>query len=156
MAKTKFTFTTAEGKVETRTSERTYTHVVVNRTNVAYLREDAVHPENSKRDASDYRFFLAMATGEVGAIPNVKGWQWPLKAEDKQRYGSYIAGYADEADYVAKKQQARLDAINERYGDADIGPEYVAQWSMSEANARKGVKASVLFASVRVAPVDPK
>lgn len=154
MAKTKFTFTTAEGKVETRTSERTYTHVVVRRTNVAYLRKCALDPAWSKEDANAFRYYSKMAACEVGEIP--QGRRYPMEAAEKRASEAAVAGCSDEADYIAKKQQARLDAITKEYGDADVGPEYVAQWSMSEVNARKGAQPGVFYASVRVAPVDQK
>lgn|GEM_PF-6230530 len=150
-AKNKFSFTTAEGKVETRSSDRTYTHVVVMRTNVAALRVEAVSAENRKQDRKNFAFFAAMASGEVGKIPAVPGgWNWPLKQEDKDKYAAQVAPYRDAEDYADKRAAARLEHINKQYGAADIGPEYVAQWSMSETNARKGVKSSQWIASARV------
>jgi hypothetical protein len=152
MAKNKFSFTTAEGKVETRSSDRTYTHVVVKRTNAALLRVEAVSDAHRKQDRSNFKFFAAMAAGEVGKIPAVPGggWRWPLTQEDKDKHAEFIAPYSDADDYADKSAAARLDAVNKKYGDADVGPEFVAQWSMSEVNARKGAKLSPWIASVRV------
>lgn len=152
MAKNKFSFTTAEGKVETRSSDRTYTHVVVMRANVAALRVAAVSDDNRKQDCKNFKFFAAMAAGEVGKVPAVPGgWNWPLTQKDKENYTAQVAPYRDADDYADKRAAARLEAVNKQYGDADIGPEYVAQWSMSEVNARKGLKASPWIASAHVA-----
>jgi hypothetical protein len=155
MAKTKFSFTTAEGKVETRTSERPYTHVVVNRANVAALRVEAVSDAHRKQDRKNFAFTAAMAAGEVGKIPVVPGgWNWPLEQDRKDKAVAFIAPYRDADDFADKQAAARLERLNKQYGDADVGPEYVAQWSMSEANARKGVRMSPYLASSRVVALD--
>jgi hypothetical protein len=130
MAKTTFTFTHDDGRVSKRRTERTYTHVVVARPDVAAMRDAAQARPYLVRHAQDYRY---LATKPGAAI---------------------VAEFGSEQGYVDAKVAAHLAAIDKKFGaDVMAGPEEVLQWSMSEANARK---ASIrqFYTAVRVAPVD--
>lgn len=134
--KTKFTFTHEDGRVSTRSSEgRTYTHVVLTRVDVVALRAQCDTPAYRKHDGKDWDFFVS---------PQAQG-----------RYDKIVAEHKTKEAYVAAKAASRLAWVNKNHGEGDIGREHVAQWSMSEANARKARPAGT-YASIRVAPVDPQ
>jgi hypothetical protein len=147
MKKQQFTFTTAEGKVETRSSARPYTHVVVGRSDFNKQRAHvvAMRSKMAKNDRDNYRFWATCASTPVGAI--YPGENFTVRQEAHDQGLKIIAAYPTVESYVAARADARYNAVPA----GDTGPELVLQWSMTERAARAAVSAFLKFHSdVRV------
>jgi len=129
MAKNKFSFTTAEGKVETRSSDRVYTHIVVGRDNLAAERAQAQNADSVKYLRNAYAYRKNCASVEVGAM--YPGEKFPVDAEMHALATACLAQYPTVDDYVKDKTAEQLARI----GEADAGPQRVLQWSMSHRAA---------------------
>ncbi|MCU1483139.1 MAG: hypothetical protein JWQ19_3925 [Subtercola sp.] len=130
MAKgTKFTFTTAEGKVETRTSERVYTHIVVGRDNLAALRAQAQNAASVASLKDEYTFRKNCASVNVGE--KYPGRSYEVDAAMHASATACMAQYSTVDEYVKAKIAEHLTRI----GDADAGPQRVLQWSMTHRAA---------------------
>lgn len=157
-ANTKFAFTTAEGKVETRSSARAYTHVVVGRYNVAAHRAhiEAEHAKPAKHTRSNYEFHSKRAAMQPGdqwhsTFANGTPYSVTLTEKDIECCREALHGATTLAEYNIALRARALDDLHTRYGEADIGAEAVLQWSQSVASAQKSVgQWSKHWAQVRV------
>jgi hypothetical protein len=131
MAKNKFTFTYGDGRVAKRSSERTYTHVVLKSWNLVAMRAEAVDSKWDKTDRSNYEFYAS-----------------------QPKYAHVVAAHPTVESYLAECKASRVAFVNKQFGEGEISAEFVVQWSMSEANARKAARADGHTATIRVAPVD--
>jgi hypothetical protein len=151
MAKNKFKFTTTEGEVATRSSDRVYTHVVTARLDLVAGRA-AIESDTGSGETWDYT--KRMAAIEVGQ----KMWAdkpYPMSQDDSDKYKAFMAANPDRAAYVELVKQRHLADYAKRYGAGSKSQELVLQWSMSEANARKGANGRNYYIDVQVKPVDP-
>src|ERR1700676_2958198 len=99
--KTTCMFTTAEGKVETRTSDRPYTHVVVGRRDFNKERAAVVAQRASmaKRDRANYRYWGTCAATPVG--DTYAGETFLVSQEMHDQGLSIVAEYPTMKHYVA-------------------------------------------------------
>jgi hypothetical protein len=142
-----YTYTTAEGNVETRTNGRRYTHIVVGRRDYNKERAAVVaqRAAMAKRDRATYRYWQTCATTKVGDMhPKA---DYPVRQDMHDQGIEIIAKYPTVNAYVASNDAARYAAIPA----GDLGPEAVLQWCTSERAARKAIEAHSRFHSdVRV------
>jgi hypothetical protein len=151
MPKTKFTFTHADGRVSTRTSARTYTHVVVGRVNLVAERAAV---EKDDRWGSSWDYSAEQTLIEVGQ-PMSPGKPHLMDKRLSDEHRDFLAENPDRAAYIAKCKQKQLDDLAERYGEGDKSPELVLQWSGSATNAEKGAaQARKYWVDVAVRGVD--
>lgn len=145
---TKFSFTTAEGKVETRTSPRAYTHVVVGRRD--YVKERAHLEANratiEKQERRNWEFYRQCAQTPVGEKRETKDI-YP-NDERNVEMGQKVLDRAPTADAFVAEYMARQEA---NIPAGDFGPEIVLQWSQSARAALAAVsKWSQWHTQVRV------
>lgn len=140
---TKFSFTTAEGEVFTRKSDRAYTHVVVGRHNNALERARilADHATPPKYDKDNYRYYAQRAALKAGDVytSNSCNYTHVMTEKDVADAIKYLRGAANFQEYVDALRDERLAGLVQRHGEADAGPELVLQWSQSAANAAKSI-----------------
>lgn len=149
MAKKKFSFTTAEGKVETRSSDRPYTHVIVGRFDLV---RDRAAVLSNLRAGESWDYYSSQAKLEVGQC--MPGSRYPLDQRTVDQARAFAAENPDREAYIEKSRQACLATIEKRHGTGDKSPEYVLQWSMSAANAARGMQAKAQhFVDVMVKPI---
>jgi hypothetical protein len=142
-----FTYTTAEGKIETRTSVRTYTHVIVGRLDHNKERASVIARRASmaKQDRKNYRYWSTCATTAVDAM--YPGENFPVTQDLHDKGLEVVAEHPTAKQYVAARADARYAAIPA----GDLGPELVLQWCTSERSARQAVETHSRFHSdVRV------
>lgn len=153
MAKTIFTYTHADSRISTRSSNRVYTHVVVGCLNLVAER---LKVEQDDSAATSWDYSARQAATEIGQ-PMHPGSPFPLDKRSSDEARAFVAQHPDRDAYIAMVKKQRLDYINERHGEGDKSPEYVLQWSMSEHNAEKGAnQARKHWIDVAVRPVDPR
>ena len=132
---TAFRYVTAEGRVETRTSHRMYTHVVVGRRNRTKARACETSAAMARQHASNYDWFMKCVTTPIGKpFDPAKAWH-PNTSELHAQATAVVAMYPTKEAYVAGKTAGAL----ERIGPGDAGPECVVQWSRSERAASSSV-----------------
>ncbi|WP_175771824.1 hypothetical protein [Burkholderia ambifaria] len=149
MAKKKFSFTTAEGAVETRTSERAYTHVVLGRRNLVQARARAASAAERKMHAVNYDYYRNYAETDVGQP--YPGRQWTTNQADHDAAVQLIAEYPTVEAYIEAKVEQVIARINDE-GTGDAGPEIVLQWSQSLRAAQASVSGHAKWhVGVRVA-----
>ncbi|KWN83016.1 hypothetical protein [Burkholderia stagnalis] len=139
-AKKKFTFTTADGIVATRTSSRAYTHVVVGRRNLAKERADWTSPATRLRLYEAYVYLSRCASTTVGEkfrdgrfVVTQAMYDESVKTVDK---------YPTVDTYVAAMIAEGIERINAQEGDGEAGKERVLRWSRSVAAAQRGANAA--------------
>lgn len=157
-AKKKFSYTTAEGNVETRTSARAYTHVVVGRYNVADHRAhiEAEYGTVSKQTRRNFEYLSARAAMQPGqnwtsTYANGESYTVTMTERDIKCARDGLFGATTVEEYNAILRTRALTVLHDRYGDGDVGREVVLQWSQSRANAQKAVSGwQKHYAHVRV------
>lgn len=145
----KFSHKTVDGIIETRTSDRPYTHVVVGRRDIAAFRRFVASATEHKRHQAEYRYLRLCASVEPGAQYPEGGFA--VSRESHERGKATIAQYPAEHAYIEAKIAERVAEL----GEADKGPEVVLQWSMSERAACKSISThSTWNTDVRVLPIN--
>ncbi|WP_321874632.1 hypothetical protein [Burkholderia ubonensis] len=134
-AKTKFTFTTADGIVETRTSSRAYTHVVVGRRDLVKERADWSSPATRFRLFEAYVYLTKCASTNVGE-PFRDGIVVTQAMRDESV--KTVRTYPTVDEYVDAMIAEGIERINKSYGDGDAGKERVLKWSRSASAAQRG------------------
>ena len=153
MPKTTYKVTTAEGKVETRKSERPYVAVLLGRPDYVAMRA-SYSKDWGKDDAhrSNFSYYTRQAAND----PTV--WSTWETAEEIERQiakaKAAIEGYADAETYRAAKIAEHIA----RYcpEGQDQGEEVALRWSASMANAQGAISEfqSRLYTAFRVVPAE--
>lgn len=115
------------GAIETRTTARTYSHVVVMRRDLSVIREQ--EGRISKLDLSNYEFFKAALAAGVGGSQRLQGGL-DIKV-DQARYDRAVIEIGDcksAQAYAEKRRDARLAAHDAKHGNAKFGDWFVAGW----------------------------
>lgn len=135
MSKTKFTHALPDGQIATRTSVRTYTHVVIGRRRLEVDRAAARRDAMQYRD--DFKYYQKVVTAGVGGrYPGMAPWRRGLTAGEVADAKQAIDGYTDADTYAEARVASRLECI----GPGEFGPWEALRWSGSLANAAKGAR----------------
>jgi hypothetical protein len=150
MAKTTYTVTTAEGKVETRKSERPYTHVLLGR--VDYVAERAFAHTQEKFHHETFNWYSRVASGNYNFGPYTSAEEVARKQAHAR---AQIAGHTPAT--FAAKLIAGYIAKHAPEGEV-AGPEVALRWSASQANATKAITEFQArhYTGLRVVPALPK
>ncbi|HEY0822058.1 MAG TPA: hypothetical protein VGD46_25000 [Rhizobacter sp.] len=146
--KTKYTHVTADGVVETRTSARPYTHVVVGRRDL--VRERArLDARWIEQQRENHRYTLKQAAAEVGELLDER--IYGVSQGERARANAWLETHGRNTEQYA---QDRYNAAMADIGDGIKGKEQVLQWSMSHTNAIKAMGSWLKFwVDVRVVPL---
>lgn len=139
-AKTKFTFTTADGIVETRTSSRAYTHVVVGRRDLVKQRAEWTSEPARMRIFEAYVYLSRCASTTVGET--FRDGRVLVTQEMHDESVKIIRAYPTVDEYVAAMIAEGIERINAQEGDGEAGKERVLRWSRSVAAAQRGASAA--------------
>ena len=136
-----------DGGIATRTTARTYTHVVIARTDVNRRRTDALKLQDV--DRRNFEFYArCVATGRHGAHA--------VSAADIATYKAILAATPDAESYAASCAQRRLEKVNQEYGAADYSDWFVCAWcgreDLADKEARRVVKYA--YSDIRVEPIN--
>lgn len=144
----KHTHTLPDGTKDTRSSKnRTYTHVIIGRRNLARERRSA--EDCRAMYAKNFAFYQRVANTPVGQPWDDNG-RCLTTADEQAKYAAIVAQHGTAEAYADAQVRKSL----ERIGSADAGPWGVLQWSMSEANAAKSLNRwREWFVDVQVQPV---
>lgn len=143
--------TLPDGTKATRSSKgRVYTHVIIGRKNL--VRERAAAEAMRAQHINNFAFYQQYASTPVGESWNGKSWCIikPIDAPKQAQYAAIVAEHGTAENYADAMVRQSL----ERIGSDDAGTWSVLQWSMSAANAAKGMnKFRDWFVDVQVQPV---
>ncbi|WP_175771836.1 hypothetical protein [Burkholderia ambifaria] len=135
-AKTKFSYTTADGIVETRTSSRAYTHVVVGRRDLVKERAEWTSEPSRLRIFEAYVYLSRCASTTVGET--FRDGRVFVTQEMHDESVKIIRAYPTADEYVAAMIAEGIERINAQEGDGDVGMERVLKWSRSASAAQRG------------------
>lgn len=148
----------------TRTSERPYTHAIIGCRDLAAVRRHISRVwENDKHNA---RYMLQCANAQPGdrhpaATNKPFHADWVIKAEEIEEAREHLGGATTPDQFAEAQRLARVERHAAEYGDRDLGNAVVLQWSMSAANAGKGMsqwtsRGYIGLTIVECAPVEKK
>ncbi len=151
MSKTTYKVTTAEGNVETRKSDRPYTHVLLGRKDYVALRAH-FNKDHGKDDLyrSNFRYYTKLAARSVDSTE----WSQYDSTEEREREiakaKEAIAGFANAEEYRTVKTAAAI--ARECPEGQDQGEEVALRWSMKAASARGAISEfqSRLYTAFRI------
>jgi hypothetical protein len=129
-------------------ASRTYTHVIVGRYDVAGLLAEAQARQPDKTDRSNYEYHLRHANAQPdvpftvtykGTLGGVRSYEDTKTAEQIAEAKEIVRGGFDA--YYARQKAKSVARVQAMFDEAQAAgfPRTVLQWSMSEANAQKGV-----------------
>ncbi len=124
------------GKIETRTTSREYSHVVIMRLDLKVIREQ--EGRISKVDLSNFDYFTKLvAAGAGGTYKHGNGLTSSVSQEQYDRALTSIEGCATAQAYAEKRRGERLARHDAAHGDAEFSGWFVAGWCGRAALAEK-------------------
>lgn len=156
MPKTKLTVTLPDGSIATRTTARTYTHVVAVRRSYEYALEKSVL--FADLDRANFEYFSRMLDGTSPFLRQASyrtaEQQAEYNADCVARATKALEGHDTLEGYTAAKRAARLDSV-ERDKEAGLFDKWSAEsWAGRLDLAQKAAVHQPWFAEVRIIPVN--
>ena len=136
--KTTLRITLPDGTTANRTTTHAYKFVIAGRLDLTQKRAEAAedHPSDLTNFSWDQKL---VSTGAGNKYTYPSGVPISISEQDVEHAHQRLAGCTSAQDYIRKCISERIDIVNQRYGNEDMGPWVVLRWSGSAATAQRAL-----------------
>lgn len=150
--KTVLSFTHADGRKETRTTDKPYTYVIVGCVDLIRARAMAREQDRKNLWEANWNYYQTQAHTPIGVIP--PGRTHPVSAISHDEGKAVITLYGTMEAYIEAKVLEDIDIINRQYGIGLKSLPYVLKWCLNRDHAKAHLSHFSEHADVSIFPID--